>query len=130
MPLVIREENGNFFTFVGFHLFYIVEILQIGFASPVSCRRVVHSEWWRLRSPRFVFNAGTENTFALFRVYSEFFIRRHTMVHGILGVLRIIFSAGDGSQFDKMLTRDAPNVCSVLNPRSEGCAQETYIRAY
>lgn len=40
--------------------------------------------------------------------------------------MRIIFRAGD--EFDKMLTRDAPNVCCFLNPLNEGYAQESYIR--
>lgn len=39
----------------------------------------------------------------------------------------IIFSAGDGGQFDKVLTRDAPNVCCFSDPLTEGCAPETYM---
>lgn len=41
--------------------------------------------------------------------------------------MRIWFSAGDSSQFDEVLTRDATNSCWFLYPLREGCTLDTYI---
>lgn len=105
----IKMTNRENVTFLRFHVFNIIYINLGSFCG------TVHSEGRRFRSPKLIFPAGSY-AFVLFRVGSTIFPVYYKILHVTIYIIRIIFGAGVGSQFDKMLTRDAPNVCCFLNP--------------
>lgn len=114
-------------TFLGLHFFDLVHlVLGVVVVPPVLPRDVVHIEGWRFSCPRPVFCRKPEHTFVLSGIHQKVFVRRDATITTVI-IVGIIFSAGDGSQFDEVLTRDATNSCCFLYPLSEGCTQDTYI---
>lgn len=112
-------------TLLRIHFFNVVLIiLRIVLVLSGLASHVVHYRW-RSRGHSSLF-AGY--VFALFRVECRLFVGRDYTVTSVITVVRVRFRSGHrSSQFDKVLTRDAPNVCYFLHPLREGIARETYI---
>lgn len=116
------------FTFLSVHFFHLVLIiLRIILVPPILSCHVVHYLWRRNKGRSLVL---TKNCFALPWIKSSWlFCQNYAVTRVVTVVWTVIFCAGDGgSQFDKVLTRDAPNVCYFLHPLREGNTRETYIR--
>jgi len=112
-------------TLLRIHFFNVVLIiLRIVLVLSELASHVVHYRWRsRGHSPLF---AGY--VFAFFRVECRLFVGRDYTVGSVITVVRVRLRSGHrSSQFDKVLTRDAPNVCNFLHPLREGIARETYI---
>lgn len=114
-------------TILSIHLFNVVLIvLRIILVPAIVSGYVVHYWGSRFKGCSFVF---ARCTFTLSRIECRLFVSRDYAITSIIAIIRIRFRPGDrSSQFDKVLTRDAPNVCYFLHPLREGTARETYIR--
>lgn len=113
-------------TVLGVHLFYFTD-RRIEFISYVYASHVVHIVSAVGRRHRGPWSLFANRSFVPFRTQKCRLLVGIQRIHNSNRMMRVVFGAGRGGQFDKMLTRDAPNVCRFLNPLNEGYLQEPYI---